>query len=129
MLAATAALAGCGGGGSASACKNGDGALDNAAFVFVQSPATGERVSSGFRVSGCSSTFEGNVIWLLRSRTGRLLAHGHTEGGSQGPGSFDFTVSYSLAARQVGSLTVAEPPTTTEGFPPPRDVVPLVLDA
>ena len=52
-----AALAGCGGtGGKDDVCSDKDGALTSAAFVFVDSPASGERVSSGFQVTGCSST-------------------------------------------------------------------------
>ena len=129
MLAA-AGLAGCGGGGHRTdVCSNADGALSRAAFVFVQTPVSGERVSSGFRVSGCSSTFEGNVVWLLRGRSGRVLAHGHTQGGSAQPGAFAFTVAYSVTAQQVGQVTVSEPVVTSEGYPPVRDVLPLVLGA
>jgi hypothetical protein len=93
----TAVLAACGGGPGGSACRNEDGALSATAFVFVEAPRSGERVSSGFRVAGCSSTFEGNVT------------------------------CYSIRARQVGLLEVVEPTVTREGFPPVRNVVPLVL--
>ena len=98
-----------------------------AAFVFVETPRSGDRVSTGFTVKGCSSTFEGNVIWSLRSRTGRLLARGHTQGGSQAPGSFGFTVSYTVAVQQIGQLEVDEPRVTSEGFPPTRNVLPVLL--
>ncbi len=81
-----------------------DGALSNTAFVFVQSPRSGERVSSDFRVTGCSSTFEATVNWRLRARDGRELASGVTQGGSQEPGPFAFPVRYSVDARQVGQL-------------------------
>jgi hypothetical protein len=109
-------------------CADSDGALNNAGFVFVDDPKSGERVSSGFRVSGCSSTFEASVNWRLRGRDGTALASGVTQGGSLEPSSFEFTVEYSIAARQVGQLEVYEPRVTTEGFPPSRDVVPLVLE-
>src|SRR5580765_2428647 len=85
-----AALAGCGGSGKADVCSNKDGALTNASFVFVESPVSGERVSSGFVVSGCSSSFEGNVVWRLLARNGRTLAKGSVQGGSLEPKSFDF---------------------------------------
>jgi hypothetical protein len=130
VAAVAAALAGCGGGsGSESTvCANGDGSLDNKAFVFVEGPRSGERVLSGFRVTGCSSTFEANVNWRLRARDGQVLSKGFTQGGSQEPGPFEFTVSYPIGERQVGHLEVFEPKVTTEGFAPVRNVLPLVLE-
>jgi hypothetical protein len=128
--AVAAALAGCGGGGrsESAVCANGDGALDKTAFVFVDAPRSWERVLNGFHVSGCSSTFEANVNWRLRARNGHVLASGFTRGGSQEPGPFAFTVDYPIGARQVGHLEVFEPQVTTEGFPPVKNVVPLVLE-
>ena len=128
-VVAALALAGCGGGSDeAGACSNADGALDQTAFVFVEAPSSGERVSSGFSVTGCSSTFEANVGWRLLARDGRELVSGFTQGGSTAPGPFEFTVTYSIGAREVGRLEVYEPAVTTEGFPPVRNVVPLVLE-
>ena len=50
----TALLTACGGGErEADVCANADGALTGAGFIFVQAPKSGERVSSGFRVTGC----------------------------------------------------------------------------
>ena len=122
-----AALAGCGGSGTADVCSNEDGELTNAAFVFVQSPVSGQRVSSGFEVSGCSSTFEGTVEWRLVAKDGRTLAKGSAQGGSQEPGPYEFTVDYTVPAREIGRLQVSEPRVTNEGFPPVRNVSPLVL--
>ncbi len=127
-VAFVALLAGCGGGGKRAACSNHDGALSNAAFVFVESPVSGDRVSSGFEVSGCSSTFEGTVGWSVADRNGRTLARGSAQGGAIESGPFSFTVDYSLSARQVGRLTVTGPRVTTEGFPPVANVIPLVLE-
>jgi hypothetical protein len=124
--ALAAALAGCGG-GKPEGCSNGDGALTRAAFVFVESPAAGDRVSSGFRVQGCSSTFEATVTWRLLARDGSRLAGGTLEGGGLEPAPFAFAVAYSLRARQIGQLEVSAPAVTHEGFPPVRNVVPLVL--
>jgi len=128
--ALTVALTACGGGGGGSnaACANEDGALNDTTLVFVEAPASGERVSSGFRVTGCSSTFEANVNWRLRARNGETLASGFTEGGSLEPGPFEFKVTFSVRARQIGRLEVFEPSVTTEGFPAVRNVVPLVLE-
>ncbi|MEP6909407.1 MAG: Gmad2 immunoglobulin-like domain-containing protein [Actinomycetota bacterium] len=109
-------------------CANRDGALDNKAFVFVEAPHSGDRVLSGFRVAGCSSTYEANVNWRLRGRDGHILAKGFTEGGSDKPGSFGFTVSYPIGARQLAHLEVYEPRVTEEGFPSVKNVLPLVLE-
>lgn len=129
-VAAAAALAGCGGASrnESAVCANGDGALDKTAFVFVDAPRSGERVLNGFRVSGCSSTFEANVNWRLRARDGHVLSSGFTQGGSLDLGPFEFTVSYPLGTRQVGQLEVYEPQVTAEGFPPAKNVLPLVLE-
>ena len=62
-VAAAMALAGCGGGGhDADVCANADGARDNAAFVFIQAPRSGERVKSGFSVTGCRAAALGLCI-------------------------------------------------------------------
>jgi hypothetical protein len=123
-----ALLTACGGQREADVCANADGALTRAGFIFVQAPKSGERVSSGFEVTGCSSTFEASVNWRIRGRDGEALASGSTQGGSLEPSSFEFTAEYSIAARQIGQLEVYEPRVTTEGFPPSKDLVPLVLE-
>ena len=129
VAAASAGLVSCGGGSAeGDACSNGDGALDSAAFVFVQDPSSGKRVTSGFRVSGCSATFEATVDWRLRGKDGRTLATGFTQGGSREPGAFSFNVAYELRRLEVGTLEVSGPRVTSEGFAPPADVVPLVLE-
>jgi immunoglobulin-like protein involved in spore germination len=129
-VAAAAVLTGCGGSSQSESavCANGDGGLDNKAFVFVEGPRSGERVLSGFRVTGCSSTFEANVNWRLRARDGHVLSKGFAQGGSQEPGSFAFTVDYPIGARQIGQLEVFEPRVTEEGFPAAKNLVPLVLE-
>ena len=107
-----------------------DAALPDAALVLVFEPASGAEVSRGFEASGCSRTFEGTVTWRLLDRSGQTLAQGFTMGGAvDGPGSFSFTVQYESAERQFGHLEVFEEDVSGgEGFPPPRDVVPLVLE-
>lgn len=120
-------LTACGGEKDVEVCANSDGALSDARFIFVADPRSGDRVSSGFQVRGCSSTFEANLNWRLRGRDGRVLATGVTQGGNIQPSSFEFRAGYSVAARQVGELVVFEPRVTEEGFPPSRDVIPLVL--
>lgn len=135
VAVAVLALAGCGGGDgggsseSSDVCENADGALSDASFIFVTAPSSGERVSSGFTVEGCSRTFESNVPWRLLDTSGVELASGAaTGGGVDGSGPFSFTVTYSLSERQIGTLEVNEEDVSDEGTREPvRNVVPLVL--
>ncbi len=137
--AAAATLTGCGVGKTVGVCSDA-GALTGTAFVFVEAPVSGEHVSSGFRVSGCSSTYEATLHWRLLARDGHPLAlprpgepapaTGVAQGGSTEPGRFAFTVRYTVARRQLGYLEVSgtSGATSPEGFAPPRDVVPLLLE-
>jgi len=131
LTLAASALAGCvGDGDEANVCADHEHALSRSPFVFVQEPRSGERVSSGFRVSGCSSTFEANVTWQLRGRDGRELASGFitTTAGSLRPGPYRFRVAYSIQTSQIGTLEVGSPSaSTSEGYPTAGDTVPLVL--
>jgi len=117
-----------GGDDSTFAC---DSSLPDAAFVIVRSPESGDTVASGFDVSGCSRTNESNVVWRLLDRSGAVLAEGFTGGGGfDGPGEFSFSVEYESAERQLAHLEVFEVDESGgQGFPPPRDVVPLWLEA
>ncbi|WP_108680730.1 Gmad2 immunoglobulin-like domain-containing protein [Methyloceanibacter sp. wino2] len=110
-------------------CSNEDGAFDEAAFVIATGPKPGERVESGFDVTGCSRTFESNVQWKLLARDGAVLASGHTTGGgADGPGAFSFSIPYTVTVQQLGHLEVFEEDVSDgEGFPPGRTVIPLVL--
>jgi hypothetical protein len=133
MWGATLLVAGCaatgGGAGGGGACVNADGALDDAAFVIAEAPTAGARVSSGFTVSGCSRTFESNVVWRLFDRSGAVLNQGNTTGGGvDGPGPFSFAVPFTVGERQIGHLEVFEEDVSDgEGNPPGRTVLPLVL--
>lgn len=111
-------------------CDNADGALSDAAFVIADAPDAGQRVESGFEVSGCSRTFESNLTWRLLARDGTPLGRGIASGGGvDGPGPFSFTVRYSISERQIGHLEVFEEDVSDgEGFPPGRTVLPLVLN-
>ncbi|MDA1062009.1 MAG: Gmad2 immunoglobulin-like domain-containing protein [Chloroflexi bacterium] len=128
---ALAEVGGAGNGGStageAFAC---DTSLPAAAIMIVRSPQSGESVASGFEVSGCSRAFEGGVSWRLLDRAGETLARGATIGGGvDGPRPYAFTVECSTTERQLGHLEVFEEDISDgQGFPPSRDVVPLVLE-
>lgn len=136
VAVAVLALAGCGGGNgggageSSDVCENADGALSDASFIFVTTPRSGERVSSGFTVEGCSRTFESNVPWRLLDESGAELDSGAASGGGvDGPGPFSFTVAYSIPERQIGTLEVNEEEVTEEGTREPvQNVIPLVLN-
>ena len=125
------ALGGCGGcRPGPDVCGNADGALDNAAFVFVTAPRSGERVRSGFAVRGCSRTFESNVPWRLVDAAGNQLAAGHTTGGGvDGPGPFQTTIAFTVPQRQIGHLEIGDED-VSDGeatIRPVRNVIPLVL--
>jgi hypothetical protein len=115
--------------GAADVCDTADGALSDAGFVFVTAPAPGTRVDPGFRVEGCSRSFESNVPWELLGADGEPLASGAAMGGGvDGPGPFAFTVDYSVPARQIGVLVVREDdPSGGEGLPPKDNRIPVVL--
>ncbi len=123
------AMGSLGGGDDTDNCANEDGAFDDAAFVIATGPKPGERVESGFDVTGCSRTFESNVQWKLLARDGSVLASGNaTGGGVDGPGAFSFVIPYTVTVQQVGHLEVFEEDASDgEGFPPGRTVIPLVL--
>jgi hypothetical protein len=111
-------------------CNNADGALTDRSFIFVTAPTSGARVESGFLVKGCSRTFESNVPWRLVDRNGNELATGATTGGGVDDfGAFSFAVTFSVTAQQIGHLEVIEDdPSDGEGFPPVRNVIPLILN-
>ncbi len=106
------------------------GAPADASLVFVTTPVSGASVAPGFAVAGCSRTFESTIVWRLRDRAGEVIAEGVASGGGvDGPAPFTFAVDYPPpAVEQVGHLEVGEEDASGgEGFPPPRDVVPLTL--
>jgi hypothetical protein len=117
------------GGQQPDACDNSDGALTDRSFIIVSTPTSGIRVQSGFTVEGCSRTFESNVPWRLVDRDGNELAAGATTGGGvDGFGPFSFAVNFDVASQQIGHLEVIEEdPSDGEGFPPVRNVIPLLL--
>ena len=108
-----------------------DDFLPDVALVIVRSPAGGDEVESGFMASGCSRTFESNVQWRLLGRRGEVLSSGFTSGGGvYGPAPFSFNVEFSVTERQIALLEVFEEDVSEgEGFPPPRAVVPVIIDA
>ena len=108
-----------------------DDTLPDVPLVIVRTPSAGDEVESGFMVSGCSRTFEANVQWQLLGRRGEILSSGHTSGGGvYGPAPFQFSVEFEVAERQVALLEIFEEDVSEgQGFPPPRAVVPLIIDA
>ena len=108
-----------------------DEALPDVSLVIVRSPAGGDEVESGFMASGCSRTFESNVQWRLFGRRGEVLASGFTSGGGvYGPAPFRFSVEFAVTERQIALLEVFEEDVSEgEGYPPPRAVVPVIIDA
>ncbi|MDP9021602.1 MAG: Gmad2 immunoglobulin-like domain-containing protein [Actinomycetota bacterium] len=78
-------------------------------LIFVVQPSPGERVTSPFTVTGCSSTFEANVVWELLDADGGTLADGSTMGGTMGqPGRFSFDVEFDVTGEEIATLRVYE---------------------
>lgn len=105
--------------------------LRESAFVVLRTPSPGERVAPSFIATGCSSTFEANVVWELRARDGRVLAGDFTTVGSLGaPNQFRIEISYEVEEDQVGEFEIFEPDESDgEGYPSARTVIPVVLTA
>ncbi len=66
----------------------------------------------------------------MLDREGKPIRTGHATGGSvDGPATFQAEVTFEVAERQVGHLEVYEEDVSDgEGFPPSRNVIPLVLE-
>ncbi len=109
-------------------CTNQHGVLGNIGVV-VATPRSGDTVSSGFTVSGCSRTIEWVFGWNLYDRSGRLLASGDEGhgGGLPGPGTFEFTVAYDVPERQRGRLVVSDDPLLGPDYAIDT-VIPLILE-
>jgi hypothetical protein len=78
-------------------------------LIIVSEPESGDTVTSPFTVTGCSSTFEANVLWQLLDADGNVLAEDFTMGGTMGePADFTFEVAYTVTEQQEGTLRVYE---------------------
>ena len=102
---------------------------EESSLVFAVSPQPGTVIASGDTVIGCSRTFESHVDWSLLDRDGNELVRDFTMGGgSDGHAPFEFTVSYTVAEVQMGTLIILAPdPSDGEGFPPSEHRIPVVL--
>ncbi|MDX1620439.1 MAG: Gmad2 immunoglobulin-like domain-containing protein [Nitriliruptorales bacterium] len=93
----------------ASVCDEVKGAGgESLAFVFVEQPVPGTEVTSGFEVTGCANAFEATYEWELLDKEGAELAAGFGTAscGTGCVGDLSFTVEYTAAEMQVGSLRV-----------------------
>jgi hypothetical protein len=109
-------------------CSTADGALDGAFGIIVTEPFSGQRVSSGFALGGCSNTFEATVPWQLLDEQGAVIAEGFTMGGGVEFAPFAGTVDFTVSSLQVGKLVVNEEDVSDgEGPPPVRNEIPVVL--
>lgn len=78
--------------------------------ILVESPLSGEKVTSPIRVTGTANTFEATFQYELRDARGKILSK-HFEmatSGSGTRGTFDFTVPYTLDKGGPGKLVVYE---------------------
>lgn len=78
--------------------------------ILVESPLSGETVSSPIRVTGTANTFEATFQYELRGPDEKILSK-HFEmatSGSGTRGTFDFSVPYTLGNGGPGKLVVYE---------------------
>ena len=123
------AAMGCAGEANESPCADLDSVLTASSFIVVRHPSPGESSKSPLHVTGCSRTFESNVVWELHGRDGRVVASGFTTGGGvDGPAPFEVSAEFTVPEAEVGSLVVFMPDESEgEGLPPPRTEFQVVL--
>jgi hypothetical protein len=83
---------------------------DFAPAILVEHPAPGEEVSTPLRVTGTANTFEATFNYRLEDAQGHALTKSFVTAtsGSGTRGTFDFSVPYTIAAAQDGTLSVFE---------------------
>ncbi|MCX6791279.1 MAG: GerMN domain-containing protein [Candidatus Gribaldobacteria bacterium] len=62
--------------------------------IIVESLKPNQEVSLPFTIKGRSSTFEGNVLYTIKTKAGESLATGCFMGGSMGMAPFEKTITY-----------------------------------
>jgi hypothetical protein len=78
--------------------------------ILVESPLSGETVTSPLRVKGTANTFEATFQDELRDAAGKIVSK-HFEMASSGSGTrgtFDFTVPFTVGRKQLGNLVLYE---------------------
>jgi len=112
-----------------SICEDLHPTIQDSSFVIVDNITSGQTLTSGDTVTGCSRTFESNVPWWLVDRDGNTIDEGFTMGGGvDGHANYEFTVEYTVTEAQLGHLFVGgEDPSDGEGFPPSLNQIPVLL--
>jgi hypothetical protein len=92
---------------------NGKARADVEAFapaIFVEHPATGETVTSPLHVTGTANTFEATFDYRVEDANGKSLAKDFVTAtlGTGTRGTFDFSVRFTVASAQEGTLAVFE---------------------
>ncbi len=78
--------------------------------ILVESPLSGETVTSPIHVTGTANTFEATFQYELRGADGKIISK-HFEmatSGSGTRGTFDFTVPFTVDREEPGKLVVYE---------------------
>lgn len=83
---------------------------DFAPPILVEHPAPGEAVTSPLHVTGTANTFEATFNYRLADEQGNELAKDFVTAtsGSGTRGTFDFSVPFTVATAQAGTLAVFE---------------------
>jgi germination protein M len=98
--------------------------------IVVESPASGETVSSPFTVSGFANVFEANVTLRLLDASGQELVHTFTTAtcGTGCVGTFEKALSFAVDGAQAGVLVVADDDADGDGKPSHEVRIPLRLE-
>jgi hypothetical protein len=97
--------------------------------IAVASPGFGQTLNSPVTVSGLANVFEANVSVELLDASGALLTKGVTTAtcGTGCWGSYSLRLSYTVSARQRGTLVVHDDDAAGTGSYPHELRIPVVL--
>ena len=76
--------------------------------ITLDQPLTNQTLTSPVTISGEASVFEGNVLWRISDRSGRVLAEGFTTAsiGAPGRGAFSVSATYTVTTETIAFVEV-----------------------
>lgn len=97
--------------------------------ITVNEPTPGERISSGFTVSGEANVFEANVSIEVLNRFGKVVGKTFTMAtcGTGCRGTFSTQVEFDVSVEQQGTLVVHDDDAAGTGTPPHSVRIPVTL--
>lgn len=79
-------------------------------IIWVNTPVTGQTITSPVRITGSAMIFEATVVYCLKDSDGNVLAKGFTQASAGAPdrGDFSVEVTFTATAAGQGQLEVYE---------------------